>query len=149
MNAGLKQELKKVSIISSIFITLMLVFSSFLFFDFFKVETVKYVVKQKLESSNLSNEYKDISDIIEKQSPAPLLLPFVLQGRCEGKIIDIYMLRLNGKYGIHLGLFLYDPEKQDVAFSCLLDDTSQNPDSYGINQGTIEYWKEKIKALYS
>ncbi len=149
MDEILKKQVKKGLLIASIFIFLILIYTSFLFLDFFKFETLKTTTQKTITSSRLVSEYKNITNITQKKSPNILVFPVVFEASSDGKNIDIYLVRLTGKYGTYIGLFLYDGSKQDAMFSGLLvDDVLQKAENYGINDGIINYWKSKIKHNY-
>ena len=149
MDEILKKQVKKGLLIASIFIFLVLIYTSFLFLDFFKFETLKTTTQKTITSSRLVSEYKNVSNITQKKSPNILVFPIAFEASSDGKNIDIYLVRLTGKYGTYIGLFLYDTSKQDAIFSGLLvDDVLQKAENYGINDGIINYWKSKIKNNY-
>ena len=96
------------------------------------------------------DEYKNIKNIQSIKSPSPLSFPAVFEGESEtSHKVKLFLLRMTGKYGSYMGLFIYDDVKQKAIFASLaIDDGKKETSYYGINQGIVSYWQSKIEAIY-
>jgi len=146
MEEILKKKLKKISLVSAVFLSFTLILFAILLLDFFKVRTLKTVTLLALSSADIAEEYKSISNLKEVRSPNNLVFPAIFEGTLgDNKEVILSFVRLTGKYGVYQGLFLYDKSKKE-AFLCavIADDYKKHPSNYGINEGIIQYWKKKI-----
>lgn len=143
-----KEKLKKIAILSSIFIFLLSLLFSVSLLSFFKNATLKRVALKILSSSTIPNEYQNIQNIELCKKYTSLSFPHVFEGNVEGSgKMYLFFTRLTGKYGVYQGLFLYDERKMEVLFLGLaVEDFKKTPSYYGINQGIINYWCKKIKS---
>ena len=147
MEAEAKLKLKKNLIIAAIFLFLTLILLSLSFLDFVKHNIVKTSVMNLLLSSKVEDEYKNITNIKAIKSYNELVFPIIFKGEIEGNTeVFLYLARLTGKYGSYMSVFLYDTKKGEALFlGLLVNDKTKAPSYYGISQGAINYWKNKIK----
>jgi len=144
-----KTKLKKGLLISGIFLLLSLTLISLSFLDFIKDKLLQSTVHSLLQSSNMPNEYKNIKNIQSVKSPSPLSFPSVFEGESENSHkLKLFLLRMTGKYGSYMGLFIYDEIEEKALFvSLAIDNGKKDASYYGINQGIISYWQNKIESL--
>lgn len=147
MEAEAKLKLKKSLIMGAIFLSLTLILFSLSFLDFVKHNILKATVTDVLLSSEIKDEYKNIISIESIKSYNPLIFPVIFEVKTEEKKETfLYLIRLTGKYGSYMTLFLYDAKKNEVLFVGLLaSDKTKEAAYYGISEGVINYWKDKIK----
>ena len=150
MEEIVKKKLKKISLVSAVFASFTVLLFTILFLDFFKVRTLKTVVLLAISSANITEEYKNISNIKESRSPNYLVFPATFEGTTsKNKEVVLSFVRLTGKYGVYQGLFLYDKAKNEsVLCAIIADDYKRQPSYYGINEGIIQYWKDKISLEF-
>lgn len=151
MEEIVKKKLKKISLVSAIFVSFTLILFAILFLDFFKVRTLKTVTLLALSSAEIAEEYKNISNIREMRSTNYLVFPATFEGMLgNNKEVILSFVRLTGKYGVYQGLFLYDKSKKETIFCAIIaDDYKKHPSKYGINKGIIQYWKNKISFEFN
>ena len=140
-----KEKLKKIGFISFMFLIFIAIIFSLTFLDFIKQNTFKDIVVQMLTTSPLCEEYRSISDIETTKKYTGLAFPSVLEVRSEQNQFYVFFVRLTGKYGMQTGLFLYDEAKQRTLFCGIVgQDFKKEAQYYGINQGIINHWCNKI-----
>jgi len=151
MEEIVRMNLRKISIVCAIFMSFTLILFAILFLDFFKVRTLKTVTLLALSSADITEEYKNISSLKEKRSPNYLLFPVIFEGTLgNGQEVILSFVRLTGKYGVYQGLFLCDKSKKKTVLCAIIaDDYKKHPSRYGINEGIIKYWKNKISLEFA
>jgi len=149
VDAIAKIKLKKGLFLSGIFLLLALILVSLSFLDFIKDKLLQSTVLSLLQSSNIPTEYKNIKVIQNIKSPSPLSFPAVFEGESENShTVKLFLIRMTGKYGSYMGLFIYDEMEQRAFFASLaIDGGKKDAAYYGITQGIITYWQTKIESL--
>ncbi|MGP1520596.1 MAG: hypothetical protein ACTTIZ_03700 [Treponema sp.] len=145
MEASDKEKLKKNGFVFLIFLLLIAVLFSLIFFTFFKDNTFKDIAIDMLTTSPLCEEYRNIHSIETIKKHTSLTFPSVLEAKWEEGQAYIFFVRLTGKYGVQTAFFLYDERKQETTFCGLVgQDFKKSASYYGINDGIIHYWCGKI-----
>ena len=151
MEESVKKKLKKISLVSSVFVFFALILFAILFLDFFKMKTLKTVTLLALSSADIADEYKNISSLKDMRSPNYLTFPATFAGTLgNDKEVILSFVRLTGKYGVYQGLFLYDKSTRETVLCAIIaDDYKTHPSKYGITEGIIQYWKNKISFEFA
>ena len=146
MEAATKEKLKKIGVVSIIFLSLIAILFGLSFLDFFKENTLKNIAIELLTTSPLCDEdYKNIQSIEPTKKYTSLVFPTVFEVRNEEKQFYVFFIRLTGKYGVQTALFLYDEGMQKTLFCGIVgQDFKKEASYYGINDGVINHWCNKI-----
>ncbi|MGP1438735.1 MAG: hypothetical protein ACTTKH_06660 [Treponema sp.] len=140
-----KERLKKIGIVSAIFLVFVIILFSLTFLDFLKQNTLRKIVIEMLTSSPLCDEYSDVHYLEISKKYANLAFPSVFEGKNEKSHFYVFFVRLTGKYGVQTGLFLYDEGKKKTVFCGIIgQDFKKQASYYGFNEGIINYWCKKI-----
>lgn len=147
MEAYRKEKLKKIGFVSLIFLFLIALLFSLTFLDFFKENTFKDVVIEMLTTSPLCEDYRQIYSVEVSKKYTSLTFPSVFEVKSEGKQLYAFFVRLTGKYGTQTALFLYDEIRGVTLFCGIVGQDFEKQNSYyGINDGVINYWCNKIST---
>ena len=140
-----KEKLKKAGFVSLIFLILIGILFSLTFLNFFKNNIFKDTAIEMLTTSPLCECYRNMQVIGNTQKYTNLAFPSVLEAKGEQNQAYIFFVRLTGKYGTKTAMFIYDETKSKVIFCGLVgQDFTKDASYYGINDGIINYWCNKI-----
>lgn len=145
METNTKEKLKKYGFVSLIFLILIAILFSLTFLSFFKHNTLKNIVIGLLTTSPLCENYRNINEIEDTKKYTSLAFPSIFEVKSEDRQFYVFFVRLTGKYGVQTALFLYDETNKNALFCGIVgQDFKKEASYYGINQGIINHWCNKI-----
>lgn len=158
MNKPNNDVLKKISILTGVFLCFVLVLGGISYLsDSLKNDVYIKSAEYVLHNSPLCNEISNLKFTKIKHTDK-LKLNFangVLTAVANERIYYALFLNLAGKYGIYQGLFVYSPEvngEQEINLFCGLVgnvDIKKDYSYYGISELVVGMQKNKIKNFFT
>lgn len=144
-----QNRLKKIGIISGLFLFIVFLLWGLSFMNFIGESSLKNAAKKILKESSLSAEYRDVKILgIERPYVNNLgLMPVTFTASDGEKNYRLFFIRLAGKYGLYQGLFLYDEAKGTIFCGLAGVDSEKIPKYYGITDFNTDFWCKKIDSI--